>query len=200
MKKSVTREEWLNKAAVCLAELFDQNDLTVPPVKISCGWPTKGATSTKHRTLGQCFTKACSTAAVNEIFISPVIADPIEVLGVLTHELAHAVDNCASHHGAGFVRMMKAVGLEGKATSTVASEALKVTFKRLVKDSLGEYPHQSLDMTKGGGKKQTTRLLKAVCPECGYTIRLTQKWADTGLPLCPVDGRDFELAKKAEGE
>jgi len=29
-------------------------------------------------------------------------------------------------------------------------------------------------------KKQSTRMLKTECSECGYTIRLTKKWADLG--------------------
>lgn len=52
------------------------------------------------------------------------------------------------------------------------------------------------------GKKQATRLLKAVCPECGYTIRVTQKWASQGLPVCPTDLVEFVLAdgdKEEEG-
>lgn len=45
-------------------------------------------------------------------------------------------------------------------------------------------------------QKQTTRLLKAVCPKCSYTIRLTRKWMEKGLPLCPVDGEAFVLDLK----
>lgn len=199
MKPSKTREEWLNRATVHLTELFELNDLKVPITKISCGWPTKGAVSKRQRTLGQCFTKACSSAGVNEIFISPILSDSIRVLDVLTHELCHAVDNCVSAHGAGFKRMANCMGLEGKATATHAGDALKATFKRLITDELGDYPHQALDVSKGE-KKQGTRLLKAVCPDCGYTIRLTKKWVDQGLPLCPIDGADFMLEKKEEGE
>lgn len=199
MKPSKTREEWLNKATISLTELFELQDLKVPPTKISCGWPIKGAVSKRQRTIGQCFTKACSSANLNEIFISPILSDPLEVLTVVTHELCHAVDDCKSHHGAGFKKMMTAIGLEGKATSTVAGDALKTTFKRFITNDLGPYPHQSLDVSKGE-KKQSTRLLKAVCPDCGYTIRVTKKWADQGLPLCPLDGADFVLDNKGEGE
>jgi len=34
-------------------------------------------------------------------------------------------------------------------------------------------------------KKQTTRMIKAECPSCGYTARISQKWVDVGLPTCP---------------
>lgn len=31
-----------------------------------------------------------------------------------------------------------------------------------------------------------TRMLKALCGDCAYTVRLTRKWlADAGPPLCP---------------
>jgi hypothetical protein len=52
-------------------------------------------------------------------------------------------------------------------------------------------------------KKQGTRMLKAECPECGYTIRLTKKWADVGLPTCPTDGGALALDRggdAGEGE
>lgn len=38
-------------------------------------------------------------------------------------------------------------------------------------------------------KKQTTRLLKVSCSECGYPARVTRKWLDkAGAPLCPDHG------------
>jgi hypothetical protein len=42
-------------------------------------------------------------------------------------------------------------------------------------------------------KKQSTRLLKAECLECGYTIRLTKERADLGLRTCPTDGAALML-------
>jgi hypothetical protein len=36
-------------------------------------------------------------------------------------------------------------------------------------------------------------MLKAFCPSCGYTVRLTSKWAALGLPTCPLDGDEFTL-------
>ena len=37
-------------------------------------------------------------------------------------------------------------------------------------------------------KKQTTRLHKAECAECGYTVRVTAKWLEVGPPHCPMHG------------
>jgi hypothetical protein len=39
---------------------------------------------------------------------------------------------------------------------------------------------------------------QAECPECGYTIRLSKRWADVGLPSCPTDGA--ALALEGTGE
>lgn len=36
--------------------------------------------------------------------------------------------------------------------------------------------------------KQTTRLRKAVCADCGYTVRVTSKWLEIGPPGCPHHG------------
>jgi len=57
--------------------------------------------------------------------------------------------------------------------------------------SLGDYPHDGLTVP-ARPKTQSTRMLKAMCPECGYTIRLTKSWADKGLPYCHVQ---FVLSK-----
>ncbi len=75
---------------------------------------------------------------------------------------------------------------------------------------LGPYPHARLiDLDT---KKQTTRMLKAVCPneECEiraqaendkpYTVRLTALWAELGMPTCPC-GTEMTLeGGKEEGE
>lgn len=50
-------------------------------------------------------------------------------------------------------------------------------------------------------KTQSTRLLKAACSSCGYTVRVTKRWADKGLPPCPTcttydEGPDGRLTLK----
>lgn len=36
--------------------------------------------------------------------------------------------------------------------------------------------------------KQGTRLKKAECSQCGYTVRVTQRWLEVGPPHCPQHG------------
>lgn len=50
-------------------------------------------------------------------------------------------------------------------------------------------------------RSQGTRLIKAGCPSCGYTIRLSAMWIATGLPRCPNSecdrkGEPFEVAEE----
>lgn len=53
----------------------------------------------------------------------------------------------------------------------------------------GMDPEQLQEIITNAPKKQTTRLLKVSCSECGYTARVTRKWLDkAGAPLCPDHG------------
>ena len=97
--------------------------------------------------------------------------------------MAHAALPEGVGHKRPFQRLVTALGLEGKATATVAGDGWRAWALPII-EALGPYPHSAL--SPGGGKKtQTTRMLKAECP-CGYTVRLTRKWALAGLPICGV--------------
>lgn len=44
--------------------------------------------------------------------------------------------------------------------------------------------------TRGGksrGVGSGSRLVKAACQQCGYTVRVTRKWLAVGAPICPTD-------------
>ena len=53
-------------------------------------------------------------------------------------------------------------------------------------DALGDYPHATL-MARSGTKKQSTRLIKCQCLDCGSTVRTTRKYLEFGTPICPLD-------------
>ena len=89
------REQWLDEAVSELSAIFKERGYEVPPVRVSCGF----AHTSSRSVIGQCWSTKSSDAAINEIFISPKLADPVEVLDTLTHELVHAVDNCEHKHG-----------------------------------------------------------------------------------------------------
>jgi hypothetical protein len=178
---TITREQWLEAAVQVVAQA--NPSVTLPPVKVSCSWPGGGSA---RKRIGECWARKMSQAGINEIFISPKLADPARVVSVLAHELAHAVDDCVNGHKAGFVRIGKSLGLVGKATQMELPPELAGAIANAVIDKAGAFPHSTLDLSSR--KKQPTRMLKCQCSECGALWRLTQKVVDTvqGEMSCPA--------------
>jgi hypothetical protein len=192
METTDTREQWLNRATDALRPLFKSHSYDVPVnVKTTCGFPSRGALSLRKRTIGQCWDSAASSGKVFEIFISPVLADQVEVLAVLAHELVHATVGTKCGHKKPFKQCATAIGLEGKMTSTTAGESFK-RFAAQTFKTIGAYPHAQLNPLSLG-RKQSTRLIKCECDECGYTVRTTRSWIETaGTPICPLDNKPME--------
>lgn len=150
---------------------------------ISCGFPSKGGTRRKNKRIGECHHVGETGRKVHQIFVHPELTDTLELGNVVLHELLHAVLPAGAGHRKPFSRAAKAIGLDGKPTATVLGEAMKPVVEEWVKQ-IGPYPHEAL--TGEWGRKQETRLLKVMCPLCGYIIRVTAKWLDeAGAPFCP---------------
>lgn len=182
----LTREAWLMRLAGRLEQLFVREGHSIPAYRVTCGWPDRGGTSRKHRIEGQCWMAAHSADEHFEIFINPLLDDAAQVAGVLAHEMVHAVLDNGDHKGP-FRRLGRAIGLEGKPTEMGAGPKFRERIAWMLEE-LGPYPHHRLKLPEGEEKKQTTRLLKASCKQCGYTCRVTRKWLDeAGAPICPRD-------------
>lgn len=199
--KYETREEWLNAAVDLLRPIFKARaKVTLPKnVRISCGWTSKGS---RGKRIGECWGRKSSADGVFEMFISPILDDKMDVLQVTTHECIHAGVGLDKNHGPIFKGAAHAMGLEGKMTATVAGKVFKEDIAKHLFAKLGAYPHGALK--DGGisssGPKQSTRMLKASCGSCGYTIRATAKWLNIAVPQCPDEeceahGADMEVGK-----
>jgi hypothetical protein len=188
-----TREEWLTAGVEELRPMFEQAGRPVADkVRIACGFPLDAKRS---KAIGQCWSNANSADSTVEILISPELADPVAVFEVLVHELCHATPN-GMNHGKPFqfiahhMLLMPNNGTIREPWKSTKGTADFLPAYREIIDSLGDYPHAPL--TYQTKKTQTTRMLKASCPTCGYTVRLTAKWAASGLPTCPC-GDDLAL-------
>ncbi len=123
---------------------------------------------------------------------------------LLLHELAHAENNtngvkdCSGRvHNKHFKSMAEHLGLEVKPRDksvgygyTDLAQAGKDFLKKIAfkHELFTSYrPPQKGKAATGG------RLLKLECGGCGYVIRSTQKWIDTGTPTC-VCGEEFCVA------
>lgn len=166
------RESWLAEASdMLLDEVIIpvcESHRVKPLLRVSCGWP-RGSRGSKSRR-GHTYLREDSSDGLNEIFISPEIAEPLIVLDVLTHELIHAVlDNNTVHSGE-FRVIARKIGLEGPLHTTHAGPELTQGFNILV-DDLGLYPHAPIQAPV---KKQATRQIKCECIECGLIARMSQ--------------------------
>jgi hypothetical protein len=81
--------------------------------------------------VGEHWSARASADQTHEILISPVIDDPVRVLGILVHELAHASTDGDGHKGR-FPALVKALSLEGKPTATVEGERFKAEYQPLL--------------------------------------------------------------------
>lgn len=200
MIKHKTREEWLNACAAKLLGRFEETFRDhfgqegidhLEHLKVSTGFPSRGGLT---KVIGECWkAKAAVDEATHHIFINPRLDDMVEVVATLAHEMVHAADDGEHKHKGPFVRAVRDMGLEGKATATFAGEEFADWARGLDVD-LGTYPHVKL-VPLAVEKKQTTRMLKLEADCCGYVVRTTQKWIDEGLPSCPC-GNEFKQEVK----
>jgi hypothetical protein len=183
---NTTREQWLAALIEELRGIFAVHGHPLPErIRPTCGFPSSKARS-KAKHIGEHWSPAASDDDTHEVSVSPVVSDPYEVAGILTHELCHAATNGDGHRGR-FPDLARKLWLEGIPTHACAGAAFRLHFKDII-ESLGEYPHAALNVGRVL-TPQSTRMLKASC-HCGYTVRLTKKWADAGLPCCPLHHLD----------
>lgn len=191
-----TREEWLAQATIRLLDLIKDRTTLKPPKKVqaSVGFPRQDRNGV---VIGQCWPSK-SGGGVAQVFISPTLKNPINVLETLLHELIHAADDCQHQHQGPFGKAIRAVGLAGKPTATFAKKGSELyQLLQLLADDLGPYPHLGLKPGFRMTKRQTTRMIKTECEYCGYVARTTRKWLDeAGAPLCPTDSVPLTIESK----
>lgn len=183
MSKS-TREQWLNRFVAAARPVFEAAGYPIPvEVRVSVGFPSAGA---RGKSIGECWSKSASKDGHFEIFIHPTLGESARIADVLTHELVHAAVGLEAKHGPKFGACARALGLEGKLTATVAGPRWHAWADKVLK-RLGPIPHASLSGRSSAKPKQSTRLLKCECQDCGFTFRATRKWVESaGAGLrCP---------------
>ena len=158
------REAWLLRAFVEIGKHAGMAGLNVPPVRLSVGYGRGG-----RRKPWSVIPARDTVDQTPQAFISPEIDQTKDALDILAASLSHVLG------GAG-----------GQALGAVWRIA-----RSPVAAAVGPYPHAAA--TGKAAQAQTTRLLKASCPDCGYVVRLSRRWADVGLPTCPC-GTEMELA------
>lgn len=205
----MNRETWLNEMASLMAPRFEELGKPIPKFRVAVGWTSSGKTS---KVGGECWHSSNSADQVFEILVSPILDDNMDVSAVLAHELCHAAAGFKHGHKGDFAKLMADLGMVRPFTSSVPGPAFQEWVKPFI-EKLGKIPHARImlrpDRTPAPGeegeadeeggssnqkKKQTTRMLKACCTHetdgqpCGYTVRLTKKWAASMGAVCPAHG------------
>jgi hypothetical protein len=182
-----TRESWLRSATNELRPYFEKLGYALPDkMRFAIAF-----TSTGKRGImaGECWHPVSSGDQHYEIIVRADIADPLEVLSILVHELIHTLLPPDAKHGKEFREIALRIGLEGKMRQTVPTPILADRLQAIAA-TLGQLPHAKLNFADNveAPKKQKTRWLKAECgAACGYKIQITAKWAKAGLPVCPIN-------------
>lgn len=213
----MTREQYLVAAVEELRPWFAKAKLEIPPVKVSCGFPSKNPL----KNLGECWSATCTNDGSRHIFITPTHKNVIEALGTLAHELLHSTLDDDAKHGPKFKDAMKVVGLEGKAIHAGPGPELQLFIEKIV-EKLGDYPNPTLKPKEKSKKERAEgkKSFKLFCPRkrngdkaClltektaggDYTVTANRKSLKLGFPLCPcgsemtMEDEDFELYKLGE--
>ena len=185
-----TREEYLQAFISEVRPMFDLYGQPLPSnIRITCGFPLNAKRS---KAKSDVFPTNNSRDNHWEIFISPEVAESKTVAELVIHELCRTTDGAFSR-GVTFQKIADSMGLVPHPTRGYKRTSGSLNFHSMygaIIDSLGKYPHAEVSYSQV--KTQGTRMLKAVC-SCGYTVRLTSKWARVGLPNCPVDAYTLTL-------
>lgn len=192
MRKLPTREQWLTAALPGLKALLSKHwkdKINTKPIRVACGWCKSGRDSV----IGECWPSTASAGELTEMFISPVLDEPVKVLDVLLHELIHAVVGNKEGHRGKFKTLAVAVGLKGKMTATFAEtgtplhDALKALAARL-----GAYPHSKLQRT-GRAKRSWNKRIMYVSKTFGMAYRTKIQEAMVAQYGAPRDPNGDEM-------
>ncbi|HLZ23657.1 MAG TPA: hypothetical protein VKQ30_16220 [Ktedonobacterales bacterium] len=178
--KFATREEWLGAFVAAARPIFAERGHPLPEkIRVSVGFMFRGA-----KAIGQCWHESASADGTREIFVIPTLDDSSRIADVLTHELAHTLFGPDEKHGKNFKAVVRALGLDGKATATVAGEGWHEWADPILEE-LGAIPHAAIDPKGHSRDKKKTYLLKATCAKCEFTFRATAKHLNGKSLICP---------------
>jgi len=174
--KNINRETWLNFMIDKAVPLFDENGFKISDIrnklKVSCSFIQGSRGSKLKKAIGVHYNPCVSADGFHEMMIQPSIDNSVQAVGVLIHEMVHAIQTHLYHdkngllnvmpHGKEFRKIALSVGLQGKMTATTESPELKVKIEKWIKEIGSEYPHAKMTLNDSR-KKQSTRMLKVEC-------------------------------------
>jgi len=183
----MNREDWLTEVARRLEPMFRRKGYYSKAYRVTCGWPCTRAVSTSRRRVGECHPPERSDGNVYEVFVSPTVADSVEVAGIVCHELIHASVGVECGHEGAFRLACKHLEMKGKPTQAVPGGKMLAEVERIVRE-LGVYPHYKVEVPRRAAARQEPPV-RLECAKCGCRVTISRKWlADAGHPTCGCGG------------
>ncbi len=191
----LNRESWLTEVTKFVHPMF--HGFNMGKYRITCGWPCRNGLGRRVRRVGECHPIESSKGGFHEIFISPLMDEPVTVAGIVCHEMAHIAATIGSGHKGAYIKVCKHVGLtKNKPTQAAPGPKLEDRLRKFI-GTLGAYPHQAMDPVMKTIEKKP-KSVTLTC-ECGCKISISFKWlADVGAPTCACGGQMEEI--EFEGE
>lgn len=182
----MSREEWLKRAVRVLRPLLERK----AKVTMRKRWQVSMSLTSKKTAIGQCwYDQASASGKTCNLFVSPVHADPVEILDTLLHEMVHAALPVGVHHGKKFKDACQAIGLtKGKPTEAAAGPELRAILVR-VASFLGPLRHDALTPSYGGrsGSKGGYWPVFVSPADERYRIQISARaLEELGPPICPI--------------
>ena len=183
-KNVVTREQWLKEVAGLMSNWFVDLGFPLPKYDIQSGFPSSGQRS---NTVAESWTHDNGDSFV--LIVRPDQNDSLTVAAAIAQQLCSIAAGPKDQYGHLFQHLAISIGLRGKKFETAPGQVFKELYRPVVK-TIGSIP-ESETMTQNYVRtnKQTTRLIKVSCNDCGYVARVSRKWIENvGPPHCPEHG------------
>ena len=180
----MTREQWLQSAALAMEDWFADLGFTVPSYEVRIGFPSGG-----KRTSNTAESWAADEHGEHLIFVRPDNDNPLEIVNAIALQFCRITASGRDPKGTLFKHLAISIGLSGRQTEGSPGLMFKELAAPILK-KIGPIPDLNLKQpTKSGKKPQSGRLIKVSCPECGYIARVSRKWLEElGPPICPAHG------------
>lgn len=134
-------EAWLDNAVELYRPIFAAGGHEIPPVLMSVGFADDGyKPSRKRNALAICYSRQFSPDGINQIIVTPLRTEPLDLLWLLGHELIHAVDDCVHGHGPVFDEIAQMVGYWPNKKATINDLKKFDEMTALMAKKLGRYP------------------------------------------------------------
>jgi hypothetical protein len=190
-----TREAWLRAATSELQPYFEKANYVLPDkIRFAIAFPSTGR---KGNRVGELWHPSTTADGAFEVIIRGDKHDRVEVLGILFHELTHAVLPPEAGHGELFKVAARKLDLEGPMRHAMPNKWLRGELAGMA-ERLGPLPHAEMFIARGATgivaadrpKPQKNRYLKAHCETegCAFNVRLVAACIAIGPPHCPLHG------------